>query len=247
MALLIDSLAHANRLRQVHPAEKFAFAIGSLLICLVLPSLGGSLACLAFMILATVLAAGVPWTAYLKLLSVPLAFIVTGVATVAVSVTTAQGVYVRPDGLVLAGQILLRTLATVSCLYFLALTTPLVEILSVLRRCRVPPLLVELMALTYRCIFILLETSHRIQTAQASRLGYRTLSTTYRSLGYLGSNLFVNALVRVRQMNNGLLSRCYQGELCVLEPEYTLSKRNLTIIAGIEALILGAALLSGGR
>ena len=45
------------------------------------------------------------------------------------------------------------------------------DILEVLRKMRLPALLIELMMLIYRFIFLLLETASAIMTAQESRLG----------------------------------------------------------------------------
>ena len=51
-----------------------------------------------------------------------------------------------------------------SCLYFLALSTPMTDILNELRKLRIPALLLELMMLTYRFIFVLLEIASSILT-----------------------------------------------------------------------------------
>ena len=51
------------------------------------------------------------------------------------------------------------------------------EILDVLKRLHFPGLFIELMLLTYRFIFILMEGASAIMTAQKARLGNRDLKS----------------------------------------------------------------------
>jgi cobalt/nickel transport system permease protein len=62
-------------------------------------------------------------------------------------------------------------LSAVSCLYFLSLTTPMVDIMGALRRMRCPAILIELMFLMYRFTFVLLDTAHAISILAKCRLG----------------------------------------------------------------------------
>ena len=66
---------------------------------------------------------------------------------------------------------LARALAAIAAVYFLVLTTPLTEIVGLLRRLRVPALLLELMVLAYRQIHVFSEVAGQMRSAQVSRLG----------------------------------------------------------------------------
>ena len=66
-------------------------------------------------------------------------------------------IYISRTGSMQAWEILTRSLASVSCLYFLMLTVPFTEILQTLRWLRFPVLLTDLLLLMYRFIFILLK------------------------------------------------------------------------------------------
>ncbi|MDR9755383.1 MAG: cobalt ECF transporter T component CbiQ [Thermoanaerobacterales bacterium] len=252
----IDQYAYTNRLSAVHPAEKMMMAGLTMLICLIFGSPPVSLLVLLIMTAAIVVFAGIPGYFLGKLLAVPMLFLVVGVVTVALTVTGDSGllfwginiggfaVGVTTDGLYKAGELLLRSLGAVSCLYFLALTTPMTEILSLLGKLKLPPLLIELMSITYRYIFVLLETADRIYVSQASRWGYATWKSSYFSLGQLLSNLFSKSFYSSRMLYMALSSRCYQGQLRVLDKKYCLCRRNLCLIAAIDMMLAVVGLLT---
>ncbi|MBO8168270.1 MAG: cobalt ECF transporter T component CbiQ [Thermoanaerobacteraceae bacterium] len=245
----IDHFAYTNRLKAVHPAEKFGFAMITLSLCVGLNSLPVSVATLTIMSFAVVVLAGTPWRFYVKLLTLPLGFLLMGIVAVVFSVSSVAagylwgfhlaGVYVgvTEDSLYFAVQLFFKVLGAVSCLYFLALTTPLTDILQVLRKLRVPPLFLELMMLIYRFIFVLLETAGRIHLSQSSRWGYATITASYRSLAGLIANLFARAYWRSQVSFHALLSRGYTGRLEVLESDYRLSWKNITVITAVDMLL----------
>ena len=76
-------------------------------------------------------------------------------------------------------------MSAVSSMYFLAVSTPVTDVLGVLRKIRVPSLFLELMLLIYRFIFVLLGTAEGIMTAQKCRMGNRDLRTGIRSFGMM--------------------------------------------------------------
>jgi len=151
---------------------------------------------LAFGLMAalTVWAGRTPWPLYARMLLIPVGFLLLGLPAVALSLTAAPvaagsfqvlGLHVTATqaGLETAGGILARTLGAVSCLYFLALSTPLPDILGLLRRCGIPVLFLEILALVYRFVFVLLDTALDMRRAQSLRLGYTGLRTSYRAWG----------------------------------------------------------------
>ncbi|MCL6634737.1 MAG: cobalt ECF transporter T component CbiQ [Peptococcaceae bacterium] len=256
---VIDQYAYSNRLRSVHPGEKFAFAVSTMAICLALPSVAASLAVVLLMAGAAVLRAGIPGRVYLKLMTLPLSFLLVGVAAVAVSVTSEPGaavhgvtvrgltVGVTARDLGVAAGLFCRSLGAVSCLYFLSLTTPMVEIIPVLRGLKVPALFIELMGLVYRFIFVVMDTAAKMYTAQSSRWGYASLKTSFHSLGQLVSNLFIKSHHRSQALYTALMSRCYNGDLNVVGQRYAVSKGNIAAIAVIDLALVALALATGGH
>ena len=103
-----------------------------------------------------------------------------------------------------------------------ALTTPLVDMLELFRRWRVPVILVDIMVVVYRFIFVLLESLDRMYMAQDSRLGYNTsYLRAMNSAALLGSRLFIEAFQRSRRLQIALEARGYDGgDLQVLPSSY---------------------------
>ncbi|HAA89579.1 MAG TPA: cobalt ECF transporter T component CbiQ [Peptococcaceae bacterium] len=260
--LKIDQYAYINRLSHVHPAEKMVLALATMFVCLAFPSPVVSFLVILLMTGLIVWQAGIPFRFYFKLMLVPLGFLLIGVLAVAVNLAKDATSFfwgiqvgsctlgVSRQGLMLSAMLLTKSLAAVSCLYFLSLTTPMVEIFAMCRRLRLPPLLVELMSLVYRYIFVLLETAEKIYISQTSRGGYTNLKTTYVSMGQLISNLFSKSWHTSKVLYLALLSRCYTGELSVLERPYHMSPKRMLLIITTELVLLmvglGWRVLQGG-
>ncbi len=241
---LIDRVAHTNRLAGRSAVEKCVFALGMLLLALVLPSLPSAAVIFVIMLIATLLVARVPLGSYVKLFTVPLAFLVVGVLPLLFSLQLSGGLRLAPapGGTELALRVVLRSLAAVSCLFFLSLTTPVPRILRVLRSLRTPTALTEVALLIYRYIWVSVETVSSIRTAQSSRLGYRTLRTSYHSLAMLCGSFFGQTLQRARAMDAGLQARNWQGDLRVLDDEAAATFGGLALVVTVQVATLGVAL-----
>lgn len=247
--LQIDYYAYANRLVSVHPAEKAAFAAITMAICIASPSPLVYLAVTVLMAGVVVLGAGIPGTAYLKLLSVPALFLAVSAAVVAVSVSLSPVDYlvsigagsyligVHPRDLYTAFSLFFKSLGATSCLFFLSLTTPMVDLTNTLRKMRVPALIIDLMVIMYRFIFVLIETAEIIYTSQSSRLGYINVKTGWRSMGTLLASLFIRTCRRSEDLFTALSARGYTGDMKVLETRYAFSVLIIMAIIAIDALL----------
>jgi len=248
--VLLDDYAYGNRWRQLHPAEKGLTAGLALTAALVARSPLAALTVFAGMAALTVGGAGIPLRGYLRLLLLPAGFLLVGVVSLAISfgggdflLGTLPGielpVFLSRAGLAQAALVSARSLGAVAALYFLALTTPMTEIIGLLRRLRVPALFLELMVLAYRQIFVFLQIAREMRTAQASRLGYAGTGNSFHSLAVLGANLYLRAHHRSALLYRSLASRGYEDELHWLERDYPRSIRNLLL-----AIVFGGGLLA---
>ncbi|WP_258360578.1 cobalt ECF transporter T component CbiQ [Moorella sulfitireducens (nom. illeg.)] len=252
----LDQYAYNNRLQKVHPGEKVAFALVTLLIVLAAPRPLIAALVIVMMAGAATVIAGIPFRFYLKLMLVPFSFLAASATMIALTISHQpqaglRGVTiwgwtlgVTPEGLYLAARVLLKSLGATACLYFLSLTTPVVDILAVLRRARVPALLLDLITLTYRFIFVLLATVNDTYTAQVSRLGYASLCSSYRSLGQLAASLFIKTYRRSQELFTALTARGYQEELVVLETVYPFSWTFLCLGALFDLFLFFLMLLT---
>ncbi len=237
----IDRHAWTNRWRDRHPGERLLLAGGGLLILSLLPVFTAAPLILLVMSVATVAGAGIPARDLLAFMAIPAGFLLTGVPFLAISLDLDDGMRLAfsSAGAMTALEVTLRALAALSCLALLALTTPVVELVVLLRRLGVPSAIVEIMLLIYRLIFLFMEQAITGQHAQAARQGYSTFGRSLRSLGQLVATLLQRALQRARRLETGLAARGFEGELRVLSPVHALSWPRLLRIG----VLLGAVSL----
>ncbi|WP_017314556.1 cobalt ECF transporter T component CbiQ [Mastigocladopsis repens] len=256
MKIQIDTLAYTNRLRWLPPEQKLLFAIALLIIAAFShPQVQVLIA--VWMSIWTVIYAGIPAKTYLKLVYLATLFWLTSLPALVINgVDISQlhlvpndsvsgltfgsyYVYISHNGIEQGLTILTRAIASLSCLYFIMLTIPFSELLQILRRVGVPVLLTELLLLMYRFIFVLLNTTAELWTAQQSRGGYRTFTTGMKSLALLIGQLLKRTIENYRQVSLSLAARGFSGELRVWHPHrYHQSKRyTIEAIAGCAVLI----------
>lgn len=225
--ITIDKLCYRSGLRYENAGEKFAFSIATLYICVASRSIAVACIVLPVMGILTVWKGNVPFSRYLHYMTVPLAFMLLSTAAVMFHIRRSpMDLFAVPLGswyfttnmhsLLYGIQLILTALASVSCLYFLSFTTPMPDILEVLRKLHCPKLLIELMLLIYRFIFVLLDTASALTTSQNCRLGNRDYKTSIRSFGMLGSALMIRAVQRSNKLYDAMEARCYDGTIRVL-------------------------------
>lgn len=253
----IDSLAYTNQLRRLPPEQKMGFAIALFLLGYLSPPIL-QLGIALWLALWIVGYAKIPLKIYLQLLLIPVGFwamsvpaFLLGIVQMSRLAEIQQDIswgfslgpfylYLSQQGLQQVQEIFTRAIALTSCLYFILLTIPFVEIVRMLQQIGCPPLLTELLTLMYRFIFILADTATELIIAQNARLGYRSFKTALRSLGLVVSQLLHRTLDHYRAYTLGLASRGFNGELRVLyRRRYTPSRRyTLEACSGITLIVL---------
>lgn len=230
----IDRYAHSNAIRCLDPAQKGALALLAMGLCLLIDHLLTSLLTIGWMLALTVLWARVPARVFLRVILAQSIFLAVSSVGVAISIGIGPAVPdswalcvgslsigTRPAALTLAFLLIARATGCVSGLNFLILTTPLVDLIELMRRLRAPEVLIDLMTLTYRAIFVLLESFQRIRVAQDARLGYSHPRQAMRSAALLVSRLFLDTYRRSLRLQLSLESRGMEGALRVLPMTYT--------------------------
>lgn len=240
-----DACAYTNSLTKTHPAEKCLLAAAMLCLNISTPAVV-PVTCIIFCFMSglTIFKADIPAAVYGKLLLTPLIFLCVGAGAVMIDLSPDHSSFVAisSPGLHTAITIVCRGLGAVACLLFLCLTTPVTDITWLLGRLRLPVLLIELLDLTYRCIFILADAVETIATAQSSRLGYATMKTTYRSLGTLAAAIIIRSLTNARLMQQAFDTRCGDGPIRVMHTPWPVSKKNIaaTVLATIVIAACGS-------
>lgn len=244
--LLIDKYAYMNKLASVHPLEKMTFSLGLLLLSLILRDEHISLITFIVMSAFIIIGAKIPFMYYAKLLLLPGFFLLSSLVSILISVAPASSVlpthiwafqlgawtlFIGTSSIETAFELFFIVIGSISCLYFLILTTSVQSICYVLRQWRLPSLFVELVELTYRFIFIFLESMQKIHVAQQARLGYHTPIQWLRSASMLIAALFAEMFQRSRELNNAMQAR--GGEPVYWQETTVYSKKNWLYIAGI--------------
>jgi cobalt/nickel transport system permease protein len=237
----IDLCAHTNRWAYQHPCQKLLLAGGTLLLSLLLPPLATGPLILAGMVCLALLGARVPAGIYLRFLALGMAFALMGAIPLAFSVGWGRAgmeLAFSATGAETALKVLFRAWAAMSCLLFLAMTTPLTALVGELRRLKVPGAVIEVMQLIYRMLWLLTDVCEKVRVAQTARLGYCGLRQSFRSTGMLAGSLFWRTMDRAQRMENGLAARGYQGSLNVLVENRPLSINGVVITLAFQALLI---------
>ena len=223
----IDFIAHNNRLTETNTYLKVIISISFMLVTLFLNILPLDFFVLILMSVLIVGVARVSFKNYIKFLSIPLIFAVVSCVFLIFFFGTGHviydtglwGIVVTQDSWDLGVNTFFRAIACFSCLGFLTLTTPIANILQCLYKIKVPVIFIDISLLMYNTIFIFLDQLTTMRNAQETRLGYVGSKSTYKSLGFLFSNLFFRSLDKSETLQCSLDSRCYQGYLPVYKPK----------------------------
>lgn len=205
-----------------------------LLLVLILPPGPAAPMATAVMIVATLAGARVPAKIWLACAAAPAGFLFVGALSLAVQVD-AHGLGLAPGGFAAATRLVARSFAALTCLLFLALTTPATDLIAGLGRLGLPSEIAEIALLMYRFLFLLGDTAMAMDAAQAARLGHVGARRRLHALGLLIANLLPRALDRARRLEVGLASRGWDGEMRVLSRRAPTSVPALALVLLVEA------------
>jgi cobalt/nickel transport system permease protein len=158
----LDVYAYTNRLRPLLPQQKLIFALVVLAIALIAhPATQGVI--FIWLSVWTVGYARTPFRVYRSVLVVMLLFLLTSVPALVLEIVPVEqraltqtnsfgGLvvgnwygFISQSGLVQAIEVGARSIACTSCLLFILFTIPFAELLSILRQCRIPTVLIDLL------------------------------------------------------------------------------------------------------
>ncbi len=251
--ILIDKLAYSSAIRHKSPFLKSTFAIGTLIICVAARSFVISFVTLVMMGCMTIFYSRTSPSHYIKLMIAPLVFLALGTIAIAVNFTDepmdlinipigSNFIAVSWFSMLYALRLIIVSLASVSCLYFLILTTPMMDLFYVLKKCRCPSLFIEIMMLTYRYIFVLFDMAHSIMTAQNCRLGNVSAKSAINGMGNMLSIILIRAMQKANRLFDAMESRCYDGEIRVLYESQAATNKEKWQVSFVLILLTGLAI-----
>ena len=220
--MIIDKLAYNSKLRNIAPIAKLLFSMSVLVICIWANSFLVSVFTALTMLFLIIFIGKTSYKNVFHLMTVPIVFIIMGAAAIAISIGQNSGdmlFSLSHTSLLSPVRVMIKCFGAVSCMYFLSLTTPMVDLFTLLRKSIIPNFIIEIAELIYRYIFVLFDVSHRIHTAQDARLGYSNLRVSYHSTAQLASNLFIRSFNQAEKTYTAMESRGYDGEINVIMPK----------------------------
>ena len=251
--MLIEQSAYANRWRSVAPAAKGLFALAGFVAAFAARTPFAACVLALLLALTTTVGARVPLARYLRVAAPALVFLAISCVSLAFSLDLGSNgaaampalALATPDNAQRIAEVGARSLGALAALLFLVLTTPLVDLIALLRRVGMPEILLEIMVLCYRMLFVFSEAVHDTLTAQSARLGYASNRLALRSLGGLAANLTLQVSQRAHDLHVAALARNNDGPLRFLEPHFVHGARD-TAIAGLAGgALLGLTLAFG--
>ena len=142
--------------------------------------------------------------------------------------------------------VFVRSLSGISSLFFLAMTTPILELFSYFKRFSFLDIFTELTMLIYRYIFVFLDLLLNIQSAQKMRFGYHNYRSTVYSAGLLVGSLFIQTLEQGDRLYLAMNSRCYNGKLAYYEANYKISAPDVLFSAVFVFSVIAIFIYSRG-
>lgn len=223
----IDRYAYMNSLSKISPTTKIFFSLSMLLISVLSPLPEIPIVIFFIVTALIVLSAGIPSKFYLNLLMYPVLLVAVSCLFIALFFGNGAALFqiqfpwftwsIYNNGIKMAYTAFFRVIGALSAQYFLVLTTSMTDIFISLRRIHIPKVLIEISLLIYRYIFVFMEVTNKMTTAQKMRLGTSSWSKRIRSTSLLAGNLFIRSLEQAERTFVAMNARGYDGNYRVLE------------------------------
>jgi cobalt/nickel transport system permease protein len=165
-----DTIAYDNRLRTIRPEQKVIFAL--LLLMMAITGNWKTQVMMTIWLAIWIIGyARVSWKVYAKALGVVALFLMMSFPALLISIDSSFHVSIDRSQMFIAMSLLSRSVAAWSCLFFLLVTTPFPEILYVLKRMKVPSIIIELLFFMYRFVFVFEKAAEELYVAMKARNG----------------------------------------------------------------------------
>lgn len=233
--MVLERHVYSSRWRRVTPAAKGLFTLCGLTAVFLAPHPIVTCGLALVMTTATLYGSGIPLKDYLRMASPALLFLAVSALSLIFSLRVGgplgMSLQLAKSEIPRAALVSARALGGLASLLFLALTTPMNDIISLLRRLKTPETLLDLMCLCYRMLFVFSEAVRDVHTAQAARLGHSSPRRALRSLGILSASLTLQVWYRSQALHQSAMARNNDGPLRFLEPEFPRKRSSLAVSA----------------
>jgi cobalt/nickel transport system permease protein len=247
---LLDDAAQNNAFRHIHPGTKILLGLGSLLICLISPSPVVPLISGIILTIVLLLPARISPIIYGEIFFAPAVFVMFSIIVLLFmlgggavvwqfSIIPGINLTITDNAIHQSWLILCRVFGCTTSLFFIALTIPMTDLFNLMKRCRVPSELIDLMMIMYRYIFIIYAQARELWQAQVMRLGYRRPKESVRSFSMLCGMLFISSWNAGEDLIHAMDARCYNGKMPILDEPEPVRMRSLVPVVLYLVLLCG--------
>ena len=242
----LEYYSYNSKINSWNPHLKFWYSMVLIVLGIILSNIYISISIVFICGFITIFLGKISLKKYIDFFKVPIIFLLISVAVININFSKSITdfyyfnvgdlyIYTTDENIKKSCILFWRALSGVSSMYMLALSTPLNEIIYVMKKARTPKIIIELMYLVYRFIFIMRDSYKSMRKSIESRLGFRDYRTSLLSFGKIISNILIVSLRKSNSFYDAMESRCYRGEIRFFIKEKRINKK---VIIGMGLSII---------
>ena len=242
----LEYYSYNSKINSWNPHLKFWYSMVLIVLGIILSNIYISISIVFICDFITIFLGKISLKKYIDFFKVPTIFLLISVAVININFSKNITdfyyfnvgdlyIYTTDENIKKSCILFWRALSGVSSMYMLALSTPLNEIIYVMKKARTPKIIIELMYLVYRFIFIMRDSYKSMRKSIESRLGFRDYRTSLLSFGKIISNILIISLRKSNSFYDSMESRGYKGEIRFFIKEKGINKK---VIIGMGLSII---------
>lgn len=242
----LEYYSYNSKINSWNPHLKFWYSMVLIVLGIILSNIYISISIVFICGFITIFLGKISLKKYIDFFKVPIIFLLISVAVININFSKNITdfyyfnigdlyIYTTDENIKKSYILFWRALSGVSSMYMLALSTPLNEIIYVIKKVRTPQIIIELMYLVYRFIFIMRDSYKSMRKSIESRLGFIDYRTSLLSFGKIISNILIVSLRKANSFYDAMESRCYRGEIRFFIKEKRINKK---VIIGMGLSII---------
>lgn len=240
----INRLVYSSRIVNIKAMDKLILSFVVLALTLYLNNIATGIITILVMSTLNISLSKIGFKKYILLCLIPLGFLVVSIISIliefnATSYLVGVDIFglklgVTSKGIIRGINIATRSFASLVCMYFFVLNTRIEDIIGLLRKCKLPIMIVNLIEMIYRFIFILIDEITTINYAIRSRGGGVGLKGKVKLIGLALSRVMTSSLSRAERIDYSIKSRGYKGNVRYLDRDVKSS-----IVLNILTVVIG--------
>ena len=242
----LEYYSYNSKINSWNPHLKFWYSMVLIVLGIILSNIYISISIVFICGFITIFLGKISLKKYIDFFKVPIIFLLISVAVININFSKNITdfyyfnigdlyIYTTDENIRKSCILFWRALSGVSSMYMLALSTPLNEIIYVIKKVRTPQIIIELMYLVYRFIFIMRDSYKSMRKSIESRLGFIDYRTSLLSFGKIISNILIVSLRKSNSFYDSMESRGYKGEIRFFIKEKGINKK---VIIGMGLSII---------